>query len=115
MHTPSLCFRVWDYRFFMHSGECMKNLLEGHSDEVTSVALSADGRTCISGSNDRTVRCVRVGEHFDAAWTAQLFSSDGLAPLSASLRFSSEALFAFISCWFQYMALSCECILGLMA
>ena len=43
--------RVWD----MQSGEC-KNTFKGHTKKVTSVAVSADGRTIVSGSEDKTVR-----------------------------------------------------------
>ena len=30
--------------------------LEGHSDYVRSVAISPDGKTIVSGSDDKTVR-----------------------------------------------------------
>ena len=43
--------RVWD----MQSGEC-KNTLKGHTRKVCSVAVSADGLTIVSGSEDMTVR-----------------------------------------------------------
>lgn len=43
--------RVWD----MASGVCTK-VLKGHSDEVTSVALSRNGKVVVSGSHDSTVR-----------------------------------------------------------
>ena len=33
-----------------------KMKLEGHTDEVNSVALSRDGKTIVSGSDDRTIR-----------------------------------------------------------
>ena len=45
--------RVWD----LATAQCSA-VLEGHTDKVTSVALSADGRTVVSGSEDRTIRCV---------------------------------------------------------
>ena len=33
-----------------------KNKLEGHSGYVTSVAISPDGQTIVSGSDDYTIR-----------------------------------------------------------
>ena len=47
----SFVCRVWD----MQSGEC-KNTFKGHTGEVCSVAMSADGQTVVSGSQDATVR-----------------------------------------------------------
>ena len=42
---------MWD----LESGECTKTL-KGHTDWVNNVAISPDGRTVVSGSNDNTVR-----------------------------------------------------------
>ena len=42
---------VWD----MASGK-EKNKLEGHSAAVSSVAISPDGQTIVSGSVDKTIR-----------------------------------------------------------
>ena len=39
----------------MASGE-VKSALDGHTDNVFSVAISPDGRTLVSGSEDHTVR-----------------------------------------------------------
>ena len=36
-------------------GQCLRTF-QGHTDSVTSVAFSPDGRTLVSGSGDRTVR-----------------------------------------------------------
>jgi hypothetical protein len=55
--------RVWD----LETGKCVR-ALEGHTDAVTRVALTADGRRAVSGSRDGTVRlwdldtgeCLRV-------------------------------------------------------
>jgi len=44
--------RVWD----AVSGECVLGPLEGHTDLVSSVSISADGRRVVSGSYDKTVR-----------------------------------------------------------
>ena len=46
--------RVWDA-----ASAAQRRVLRGHGDWVTSVALSADGTTIVSGSDDETVRvCV---------------------------------------------------------
>ena len=42
---------VWD----LASGE-LKSTLEGHRGYVRSVAISPDGKTIVSGSDDGTVR-----------------------------------------------------------
>jgi hypothetical protein len=43
--------RVWD----VESGVCLRTL-EGHSDWVSSVSLTPDGRRAVTGSYDKTVR-----------------------------------------------------------
>ena len=43
--------RVWD----LESGNCTQTL-EGHTGSVTSVAISDDGGTVVTGSADKTVR-----------------------------------------------------------
>ena len=42
---------VWD----LTTGEC-KSTLKGHSDYVRSVAITPDGKSIVSGSDDKTVR-----------------------------------------------------------
>ena len=42
---------MWD----LSTGEC-KSTLKGHTDRVTSVAISPDGKSIVSGSWDNTVR-----------------------------------------------------------
>ena len=42
---------VWD----LASGEC-KSTLEGHTRDVNTVAISPDGKTIVSGSDDQTLR-----------------------------------------------------------
>ena len=43
--------RVWDL-----DTKNEKAKLEGHSMEVNTVAISADGKTIVSGSDDKTIR-----------------------------------------------------------
>lgn len=38
-----------------HEGECLK-VLEGHEDDVLSLAITSDGTTLISGSADNSIR-----------------------------------------------------------
>jgi len=42
---------VWDLKSHQNTAT-----LEGHSDDVNSVALTADGGTVVSGSGDKTVK-----------------------------------------------------------
>ena len=47
----SFCFfRLWN------ADTRPKLKLEGHTGEVNNVALSKDGKTIVSGSDDRTIR-----------------------------------------------------------
>ena len=48
---PSHTTSVWD----LTTGEC-KSTLEGHTNWVRSVAISPDGKTIVSGSDDQTLR-----------------------------------------------------------
>ena len=48
---PTPTVKVWD----LTSGQELRTLA-GHTDEVRSVAVSADGRLALSGSSDRTVK-----------------------------------------------------------
>ena len=43
--------------------------LLGHEGTVFTVAVSSDGRTVLSGSGDKTIRCAHEGyTSVDAAW-----------------------------------------------
>ena len=42
---------MWD----LSTGEC-KSTLKGHTDWVKSVAISPDGKSIVSGSDDKTIR-----------------------------------------------------------
>ena len=53
-HTLGRCVlvdRTWDV-----DSKTQKDVLEGHTNAVTSVAISDDGTTLVSGSRDRTLR-----------------------------------------------------------
>jgi len=42
-------------KFLTESGECV-NTITGHSESVESVAISPDGQTLVSGSEDKTIK-----------------------------------------------------------
>ncbi len=42
--------------FYDTSKKKLLKTLKGHTDEVTSVAITSDGRYCLSGSKDKTIR-----------------------------------------------------------
>ena len=53
-HTLGRCIlvdRTWDV-----DSKTQKDVLKGHTDRVTSVAISDDGSTLVSGSVDKTLR-----------------------------------------------------------
>lgn len=67
-------------------------VLNGHTDEVYSVAFSSDAKLIVSGSNDRSIRVwdALTGQgihvlkgHTDTVWSAA-FSSDGTHIVSGS-------------------------------
>ncbi|HLZ64298.1 MAG TPA: protein kinase [Ktedonosporobacter sp.] len=73
------------------TGRCL-SILQGHTKEVTSVSLSADGRLALSGSRDKTVRvwetatgrCLSILQgHTDVVLTVSL-SADGRWAASGS-------------------------------
>ena len=79
--------RLWD----VETGACVKTL-ERHSDMVTSVCFSPDGKQLASGSWDSTVRlwdaetgaCVRTLEGHGDAVDSVCFSPDGRTLASGS-------------------------------
>ena len=79
--------RVWD----VSSGQCLR-ILVGHTNNVTSVAISADGRLALSGSTDQTVRvwdvssgqCLRTFEQQTSGITSIAISANGRLGLSGS-------------------------------
>jgi WD40 repeat protein len=85
IHGSSQVIRLWD----LASGFCVR-ILEGHTDEVISVAFSPDGNQALSCSSDETLRlwdlesgvCLRIfSGHKD--WVGSVaFSPDGILALS---------------------------------
>ena len=79
--------RLWD----LERGECVK-VLEGHTNWVRSVALTADGKKGLSGSLDNTVRmwdlergaCVKVLEGHTRFCGSVALTADGVKGLSGS-------------------------------
>ena len=57
--TSGKLIKLWDIR----TGECLKTL-EGHSNSVTSIALSPDNQLLVSGSYDETAKLwnIETGE-----------------------------------------------------
>ncbi|MBF0607928.1 MAG: serine/threonine protein kinase [Magnetococcales bacterium] len=53
--------RVWD----IEEGKCLTTLY-GHTDWVTCVCVSSDGRFAVSGSNDKTLRLWDIGYSVDS-------------------------------------------------
>ena len=71
--------RLWD----AISGQHLQ-MLEGHSEPVTSVAFSLDGKQVMSGSGDKTVRL------WDAATGALQQTLDGHSRGVSSVAFSPD-------------------------
>ena len=53
--------KIWD----VVSGNELESF-NGHTDYVTSVAFSPDGKRVVSGSNDKTIRTWAVGSGGDS-------------------------------------------------
>ena len=79
--------RVWD----LTSGQCLKTL-EGHTDGISSVSVTPDGKQAISASKDKTLRvwdltsgrCVNTLEgHSDKVFSVSV-TPDGKQAVSAS-------------------------------
>ena len=75
----------------METGECLK-VLKGHTNRVTCLFLSADGRRVVSGSNDATLRiwdietgeCLNVLKGHTSRVHSLVQSADGRRVVSGS-------------------------------
>ena len=74
--------RIWD----VNVGQCL-HVLQGHTSEVRSVALSLDGRKIGTGSNDATI-CL-----WDAVTGAPLATLSGHTNAVLSVAFTPDAQF----------------------
>ena len=82
---PALC--LWE----VSSGRCLRTFT-GHTDKVTSVSLSGDGRWALSGSDDKTLRlwevssgrCIRTFEGHTDRVNSVCLSRDGRWALSGA-------------------------------
>jgi len=52
---------------------CLIRTLQGHTSDVTAVALTADGRRAVSGLDDKDALCLGPGERPSAAGTPRPF------------------------------------------
>lgn len=81
--------KLWD----LDSGHCLRTF-SGHTDEVKSVCLSADGRHALSGSSDQTVKlwdlangqCLRSFDGHGNGVDLLCLSSDGIYALSTKFN-----------------------------
>ena len=58
--------------------------LKGHTDRVTSVAISADGKRIVSGSDDQTVKV------WDADKGQEILTLKGHTAMVSSVAFSAD-------------------------
>jgi WD40 repeat protein len=78
---------LWD----VQSGACLR-ILQGHTSIAFTIAISPDGQTIASGSDDQTVRlwnlktgeCLHVMCEHDSWIASVVFSADGQILLSGS-------------------------------
>ena len=86
-HGQDHSLKMWDAQ----SGKVLRSL-EGHEDEVTTVAFSSDGKSLVSGGKDNTVRvwesksgeCVATLRGHQQSVTSTAMSPDGMTVVSGS-------------------------------
>jgi WD40 repeat protein len=69
--------RVWD----AETGDVVSGPFQGHSDIVSSVTFSQDGKHIVSGSEDYTIRVWDVGD-FQAPGSLKAFASPSHIPIT---------------------------------
>jgi len=84
-------YRGWEWRYLDRATDTSLATFRGHTERVTVVDLSPDGKTALSGSDDKTVRLWDVASGatklefpLPAAVTAVAFSPDGSLVAAAS-------------------------------
>jgi WD40 repeat protein/serine/threonine protein kinase len=94
--------RLWD----VATGRCL-HIFQGHTEAVTSVFFSADGRLALSGSEDHTVRlwdiatgnCLRIFLWHTDCVTSVSLSADGRVALSAAQERTENPLGDALCLW----------------
>ena len=75
--------RGWEYRYLRTRIDALQTLT-GHTEEVSSVAFSPDGKRIVTGSNDRTARL------WDAATGQEILALKGHTLWITSVAFSPD-------------------------
>lgn len=88
LRSLDYAIRIWD----MESRQQIGQPIKGHSERITSIAYSPDGKRLVSASNDKTVRiwdvetreCIKVLEGHTKKVMSAAYSPDGKKIVSAS-------------------------------
>ena len=84
---------LWD----LHTGNTLRTL-KGHTDRVNAVAVFADGRRCVSGSDDQTLRLWDL-ETAETLHTFEGHTSEGHTRLATAVAVLSDERRALSGSW----------------